>query len=184
MILEGNSKANLIRAFGNITVGDIVGKGYPALSGLRKLHGTQKVEQAVAVLIVDASSHFERSINKEDALDLAAEITTCYYYLTLEDVMCALQKLKRSKVFGRLTTHRVLQGLEEHNQERTDIAIQKSQNEHLANKESRLNYDKTGADKVRNEELFNQFLDTFNEQKRPDPDQLDQDFETWKNQQE
>ena len=154
LLLNKASNRDIIRAMANVTIGDVAGR-YPAISALKKLHG-DRVETVLAALVVDASGYFEHAITESQALDVAAEICAQYYYLSLEDVYLALSRLKTEQIYGRLTLNKVLNVTSRYAEERANLAAQRNLNEHLARKESRMNYDK--------------------------PDSIDHDFEKFKKQ--
>jgi hypothetical protein len=172
LILEAKSKTDIITALGNLSVADVVDAGYPALAYLRRpdVYGPEAVINVLALLIIEGTSVYEAAIPKEAARELAIEISACYYYLALEDVYVVLQQLKRSNLYGKLTPAKILHAVETHTEERARIAAEKSLNEHLSHKFSRTNYEKSSADAVRADELFQQFLDNYNSKAKSNPD--------------
>ena len=165
LISDGADKAGILKALSSLVVADILGAGYPTIAALRKpeIHGPQRVHGVLASLIVDASGYFEQAIDKETAIELAIEIGAEFYYLTLEDVFVCLQKLKREKVYGKLTANKVLNAMSLYAEGRISLAEQKSLEAHAHSTDSRINYDDATASHkaTRTDELFAQFNDAY-----------------------
>lgn len=136
MISDQKSSTELIRAFANITVGDVVGAGYPPISGLKKEYGVEKIESVIAILIVEGTALFDKSINKAQALELAAEIASTYYYLTLEDLYIVLKEFRKSKQFGAISAAKILSATAEYDRERINIAEKRAIDAHLNTKDT------------------------------------------------
>jgi hypothetical protein len=160
-ILEGASKVDIVRQYGNLTIGDVAGQGYPALSGLAKEHGPEKVERSLAILLVEASSYFSETLDKETALELAVDVRKDNYWLSLEDCYIVTQRLKKSKLYGKLTPNRILNEFETYREERMQHSIKKRENEHLQNFTRRQRDPNESREAVRIDEQFAQFKEQY-----------------------
>lgn len=136
MLTAKTSRREMIRHFGSLTPEKVLGGSFPSMAKLRKEYGVEKMEQALAILIMDTSQSFNEIIPVEVAEDTAAEILTAYYYLTLEDCFVALKQLKKTKVF-KFTANSVLIAFAEYDKSRQGLVDELSYNEHLASKETR-----------------------------------------------
>lgn len=160
MLIKKAPNRDIIKAMANITIADIAGR-FPAISALKKQYPAERVETALATLIVDASGYFEHAITETQALDVAAEISAQYYYLSLEDVYLALSRLKSEQIYGRLTPNKILNVTCRYADERAQLAAQRNLNEHLSKKESRLNYDTPDFEQKRQQEAFTQYYEKY-----------------------
>lgn len=136
MISDQASTRDIIRSFANLTPEKVIRGKYPSMVRLKNEMGRDKTEQAVAILVLDASVAFGEEIDKDSALDLAAEIQTEYYYLTLEDCYVVLNRLKRQPIYGKLNLNKILTAFEQYNAERLQKAAEMNYNHHLAEKEN------------------------------------------------
>lgn len=132
MISAGASRAELVRHYATLTPEAILKQDVTSLARLRKEYGTNEVETALTIMVLDASMAFETAIDKQMALELAAELHSTFYWLSLEDCFVALQRLRRKPLFGKLDANKILAAFEEYNQERMTIADEISYNRHLA----------------------------------------------------
>lgn len=164
LISEGNAtKTELLRHFAALTPSDIVGSGYPSVALLKKKHGHLRVEKIVASLLIDTGSYFEKSLNKDEAIELAIEINARHYYLSLEDIYVAMQGFKQKPIYGTLTHNKILAHIQSYTESRIALAEQQSYNHHLAQKDNRLNYHQDKATKhIKDSEAFAQFRDNYN----------------------
>lgn len=135
MIFEQNSNRMLIRQFVKLTPEQVLRGGYPSMALLRKNEGEEKLTDALAIILIDTSMSFGDAINRETAYDLAVEIHTDYYYLTLEDCLIVLNRLKRAKVF-KFTINVVLNAFETYDKERLKMIDDNAYSEHLSIKEA------------------------------------------------
>jgi len=106
------------------------------MARLKVTQGQEKTENAIAVVIGEAAVAFGERMDVEDALDLAAEIQTEYYYLTLEDCYIVMSRLKRQPLYGKLTLNKILTAFEQYTAERVNTAANMNWNKHLAEKEN------------------------------------------------
>ena len=164
-VLEGASKTDLVRAWGRLTIADVVGNGYPALSKLQRTYGRDKVETTLAVLLVEASGYFADRLPKEQAKEIAVEITTEYYWFTLEDVYVVLQRMKRKSLYGKLTPNKVLTELDAYREERLELAARRNEEEHMRRFTRRVRDPRDRAEEVRLKEAMWQALDKYNSEK-------------------
>lgn len=137
MICANASNRALVKEFGALTTEKIIERNYPAIGALQLEHKPERVHDAIAIIVAEASTYFEEPMHQEKALDIAVEITAQYYWLTLEDVMLTLRDLKHQKLYGKLTPNKVLAAIADHANRRADIAGQMSLNKHLATKHPR-----------------------------------------------
>lgn len=157
MMLRHQSSLEIIEAMRNLSVGDVLGKGYPAISGLKKTHGKQRVHHALAALISDTGAYFENSLTEAATIEVATEISLNYYYLSMEDVYILLNRLKRTPLYGKLTPNKILTVADQYARDRLELAATRSVNDHLAKKENRVNYDDSDTEAIRENEAFEQF---------------------------
>lgn len=132
MICEGASRVDLIRQYGTLTPDRIIQEDYTSMARLRRVHGNERVENALAIMVIEASTAFESPIDKALALELAAEVHTTYYWLSLEDCFVILQQMRRKKLFGKLDLNKILVEFDEYCRERISLADNLRYNQHLA----------------------------------------------------
>ncbi len=138
MIYAGASNRELVKAFVKLTPEKVLGGGFPSMAKLKKQEGEKKLSEALAIIIIETSVAFGEAMRQDMALDLATEILTDYYYLTLEDCFLVLNRLKRTKVF-KLTINVVLTAFESYDSERIKMIDDNNYSEHLSHKEPRGN---------------------------------------------
>ncbi len=136
MISGGASNRELVKAFVKLTPEKVIGGNFPSMAKLKKEAGEKKLSEALAILLIDASLSFGDPMNKEQALDLSTEILTYYYYLSLEECMLVLNRLKRTKVF-KFTINVVLTAFDNYDHERLKIIDDNNYSNHLSIKETR-----------------------------------------------
>lgn len=137
MTLEKASKVDLIRAFGNLSVEQIVKDQYPSVGSLSRIHSPEKVEQVMAIMLADLSASFDGALTGEAIQEICAEINSgLLRNLSLEDVYYTCRTIKFSDQYGKLNLNKVLRSLQNQMDARTDFIAQKNLNEHLANKDS------------------------------------------------
>lgn len=133
LITARASKTELVRAFGRLTVDQILDRKFPSVGKLKRAEGLEKVENAVAVLMLDLSASFDGELGPEDAEELSVEITSSHLSnLSLEDVYYVCRKMKSGSHFGKLNVNKVMKALEDHFEEKTKQAGLRSYNNHLA----------------------------------------------------
>jgi hypothetical protein len=137
LILEGSSNRELVRTFGTMTLAKAMNAPQPAIGALARTHGRERVEKTLAVMLVETAAYFDAEMGKEQALDIAAEITTTYPFLKMEDAWVVLSELRSAELFGKLTSNKVLSALRKYTDKRLEAAGQQSLNEHLARQETR-----------------------------------------------
>lgn len=142
LIKQQASNRALIKQFSNLTPAKVLRGDFPSLVSLKQEHSENDIENALAVLILDASMSFGENFNQDLAYDLAAEILTSYYYLTLEDCFIVFNKLKRTKVF-KFTINVVLTAFENYDNDRLKMIDDNNYSQHLSIKENRTNPTKT-----------------------------------------
>lgn len=136
MIFAGASNRDLVKQFVKLTPEKVLGGNYPSMAKIKKQEGEKKLSEALAIIIIETSVAFGEAMNQHIALDLAIEILTDYYYLTLEDCFLVLNRLKRTKVF-KLTINVVLTAFENYDNERLKIIDDNNYSQHLSIKEER-----------------------------------------------
>lgn len=137
MILGKSSKRELTKAYGHLSLEKVIEGNYPSLAKLRKTYGDEKTETIASIMILDTATFFESNMNEEAAMDIAAEIATTHYYLTLEDLFMVLQDLKQQEIYGKLTANKILVACKKHSEKRMQTAANINYNKHLQNKEGR-----------------------------------------------
>lgn len=147
MISGGASRRDLVKAFSSLTPERVLGGNYPSMAKIRKEEGEEKTERALAILIADTAKAFGESPNEEQAFYYANEILNAFYYLSLEDCFIVLNRIKRGKLFGKLTLNTFLNAFETYDNERLKIADEQSYNAHLSIKEA-APVERTGRRKV------------------------------------
>ncbi|MBA3901484.1 MAG: hypothetical protein H0X62_14985 [Bacteroidetes bacterium] len=140
-ILDKASNVEIIRAYGNLTIQQVLDGAFPSLARLKIEKGIEMTEKALAVLLADASKAFDNQFKVDVALELAAEITSTVGHLSLEDCFIALRELKQKDKIYKLTPNNVLVHFKDYSERRIKAALDRSYNNHLANKENPV-YDK------------------------------------------
>jgi hypothetical protein len=136
MILGKASNLELVRAYGQLTIAKILDARPASIARLKNEHGEEKVQKAMAVLVADASKAFGDALPQGTALEYAGELVHLVPHLTFEDCFLALQELKKGKVF-KYSLNTILSHLNDYTERRVQLAMQRSHNEYLANKENR-----------------------------------------------
>ena len=137
LILEGNSNRDLVRSHGNLTMYQAMNGNYRAIGALVGDLGGKKVEKVLAVILTETSAYFDSEMGRDQALDIAAEITGKYNYLRIEDVWVCLNGLKSAEIYGKLTSNKILNAMRSYAETRIEAAGQQSLNQHLARSEAR-----------------------------------------------
>jgi uncharacterized protein (DUF433 family) len=132
MISAGSSRIEIVKHFATITPEKVLKGTYPSLAKLKKEIGDDKVEMALAILILDTSKAFDEQLDKDTAVELAAEVHATYYYYTLEECFFILQKFKHRQLYGKLTLNKILTAFDEYQKERISLADNLSYNAHIA----------------------------------------------------
>ena len=133
MMLEKASKTDLVRQFNNITLPAILEGNYPVIGGLKREHGLEKVEKVVKIMILDLSTAFGDELNAV-ADELAIEISSLHYNLTLEDIYLVFKQLKATPIYGKMTQNKLLVALDKYWNERMDAAANINYRKHLEKK--------------------------------------------------
>ncbi len=134
MLSADESRRELLRHFAGLTFHKVFAGAFPSMATLRQKYTVDELERVLAILILDCSRAFGDSLSPDDGLELATEVQTMYYYLSLEDCYLVLQKLKRKKLYGKFCLNTVLQAFDEYDQERYTKADEINYNKHLSNK--------------------------------------------------
>lgn len=169
MISSKKSSADIIRTLGRLTVGDVLKARFPAISYLKRLHGTERIETVLTIMVIETSGYFEAAIPEAQARQLAAEIETAYFYLSLEDIYVALQGLKHTGQYGKLTPNKLLHHVAHYTAQRLELSAQRSLDEHLSQKDNRINHDDPDrrAQQIRDNEAFKQFQENYKAKNQP-----------------
>ncbi|MFW6370974.1 MAG: hypothetical protein ACOC10_07205 [Bacteroidota bacterium] len=136
MISEDASTREITRKFANLTPAKVLRGNYPSMVRLKITQGEETTEKAIAVVIGEAAVAFGEKMDWEVALNLAAEIQTEYYFMSLEDCYIVMNRLKRQPLYGKLTLNKILTAFEQYKQERIKTASEMNYNHHLAEKEN------------------------------------------------
>jgi len=136
MISEGDSKRlDLVRTFGSYSLQRIIEDRPPCVGELARIHGQDKVDLAVAVVVHDLGLFFDGEISKDQALEIAAEVSSgLLRNLTLEGIFTTCQEIKRSDVFGKLTSNKIMKALNKHLEDYSESVSQANYNAHLSRK--------------------------------------------------
>lgn len=137
MILGGASNRELIKVFANITPERVLGGNFKSMALIRKEEGEEKAERALAILIADTAMAFGESLNEKQAFYFSTELLNAYYYFSLEDCFIVLNRIKRGKLYGKLTLNVFLNAFETYNKERLKLADDMSFSKHLEIKEAK-----------------------------------------------
>ncbi len=136
MLSANASRREIARSFADITPETVIRGKYPSIVQLKHKKGEEKTEQAIAILISDAALAFGEEMDESLLLELAAEVQTQYYYMSMEDCYLVLNRLKRKPMYGKLTLNKILAEFEQYQTERMQKAAEMNYNEHLAQKEN------------------------------------------------
>lgn len=134
MLLEKASKTDLVRQFNSITLPAILEGSYPVIGGLKREHGLEKVEKVVKIMVLDLSTAFGDELNAV-ADELAIEIASLHYNLTLEDLYLVFKQLKATPIYGKMTQNKVLVAIDKHWNERMEAAENINYIKHLEKKQ-------------------------------------------------
>ncbi len=136
LISEQSSKLEIIRAFSHLTLRKILETSTPTSIGeLRKIHGIEKTEAAIGVLVSDLNSSFEGTLTEDNILELIAECTSGFLLnLPLEAIYVAFRELKTSDIKYKLTFNQVLRKINKTWNEYSDVAQEINLNKHLQTK--------------------------------------------------
>lgn len=137
MILEGSSNRDLVRQVGSMSMQQAMNATAPGIGRMVQIHGRDKVEKVIAVIVAETAAYFDGEMGSEQALDIAAEITNRYAGIKVEDIWVALNDLKSSEIYGKLTSNKILSMLKKYMHRRLEAAGQQSLNQHLAQQEPR-----------------------------------------------
>lgn len=134
MISDKDSKRlDIIRVFGSYGLKRIVEDRPPCIGELARVHGQEKAELAVAIVIHDLGLSFDGDISKEQASEIAAEVSSgLMRNITLEGVFATCQEIKRSDVYGKLTPNKILKALNKHLEEYCESIANANYNRHLS----------------------------------------------------
>lgn len=138
LILEdGSNNRQIVRRFGNTTMPQVVESSLPSIGALERQYSTEKTENVIGVILQEASTYFGDAMPQGQALEVAAEITTRYKWLKLEDVFVAFNEMKDQNIYGKLTPNKILSRIKKYSEDRLQYAAERSRNAHLARKENR-----------------------------------------------
>ncbi len=118
MLSDNVSRRDILRHFSGLTFKKVIEGQFTSISTLRKNYGVPELERVLAILILDAAKAFGDTLTPDDGLELATEIQSTYYYLSLEDCFLVMQKVKRQKLFGKFCFNTVLQAFDEYDKDR------------------------------------------------------------------
>lgn len=136
MLSKGASRAEIVRNFGSLTPEKIITNKYPSIAKIKRYYDTEKTEAMIGYLLIQTSEAFDNTLDEEQAIEIAADMGSTFPYFSLEDVFFVLQRMKRQRLYGKLTVNKVLAAFEEYDKERTKRAEEMNWNDHLSNKEN------------------------------------------------
>ena len=157
MMLEKASKADLIRQFNTINLPAILEGNYPLIAGLKRQHGLAKVEKIVKIMVLDLSTAFGEELNTV-ADELAVEIASLHYNLTLEDIFLVFKQLKTTPIYGKINQNKVLTALNDYWEERMEKVEKINLNKHLQNKQPFGERNNKATEIARHREVIKQYL--------------------------
>lgn len=130
MLSDNVSRRDILRHFSGLTFKKVLEGQFPSISTLRLNYGAPEMERVLAIMILDAAKAFGDNLTPDDGLELATEIQSMYYYLSLEDCFIVLQKIKRQKLYGKFCLNTVLQAFDEYDKDRFTKADEINYNKH------------------------------------------------------
>ena len=131
MISEKASKLELIERFGHLNLKEIVHQEYPTIGSLERIHGKDKAEKAMAVIVADLSSSFSGDLAKDEIMEIVTEVRSgLNRNITLEGLYLICSSLKRSSLF-KLKVNHVLKAVEDHLNEQSKAHQTNNYNKHL-----------------------------------------------------
>lgn len=134
MILGKASKVQLIRAFGNLSMKQIVEESFPSVAALSREHGQETIEKAMSIVLLDLSESFDGELSKDAAEEICAEINSSMLRnLSLEDIYLVCRDIKLNTTY-KLTVNRVLKQMSKHFEERCEAAARHNDNKHMSTK--------------------------------------------------
>ena len=139
MISAGASRIELVRHFGSLTPERVLQQGYTTLASLKRDNSIEDVERALAIMLIDTSRSFGDPLDKDTALEIAAEIHTRYYYMALEECYIVLGRMKSKTMYGKVTANNYLAEMSQYDKERLKMADEMSYNQHLATSDAGTN---------------------------------------------
>ncbi len=140
MLFAGASNREIIRQFATLTTEKIIRSKFPSIALIRRKNGEEKTEKALAVLLADSAMAFGEELSPEQALYFASEISSEFYFLTFEECFIVLQKLKKSKLYGKLCLNTFLTAFDDYANERMKIIERINYNEHSRYKQFNPKY--------------------------------------------
>ena len=144
LVLSGATKRELVMNFNKLTTKDILSnadrmitvtdsegnehkrKQYPSIAVIRKGIGEQKISAIIGKLIINVYQKFNNEMDEDTVFELAFEIQTDYYYLTIEDVYICLKELGRKREHKNMNSNIILREVESYSENRKEMAAQLS----------------------------------------------------------
>lgn len=134
-ILEGASKMELIRHYGQLTPAKIIKGDFPTLGALSRKYGIEKTEKVMAVILHDLSSSFDGDLSKTDVEEICVELTSSHLRnFAMEDVLLVCRQIKQADNYGKLNINKVLKAMNQHFEKRCDAIEEMNNNQHYSQK--------------------------------------------------
>tara|TARA_R110000744_G_scaffold87868_1_gene171462 strand:+ start:3021 stop:3578 length:558 start_codon:yes stop_codon:yes gene_type:complete len=113
------------------TVEDVVKNKGTALSGLSNTVGKDSLHALIEIHIwnLNSTMNLQNKLNEAQVMEIAVEIISMYYYLTMEDIYLIFRKAKRGefgKVYGSLSMIDIFEWFTKYDNERTRVYVSES----------------------------------------------------------
>lgn len=113
------------------TIQDVVKSDGIALSGLSKDIGRDRIQALIELHIwqLNSTMNLQNKLNETQVMEIAIEIMSMYYYLTMEDIYLIFRKAKRGewgKVYGSLSMIDIFEWFSKYDLQRTELYVNKN----------------------------------------------------------
>jgi hypothetical protein len=131
-IIEKYQPNAMIKSHRNIkTISDIMKTENSGISALVKQVGEDKIQALIELHIwqLNSTMNLNNKLNETQVMEIAIEIMSIYFYLSIEDIFLVFRKAKRGefgKVFGSLGMIDIFEWFKKYDEERTKSYIQSS----------------------------------------------------------
>jgi hypothetical protein len=129
VILKKGDKREIIKALDMVNPHSLLmDTTIPSMSKLTRQYGDEMIEQAVAMMIQDASVFVGKKMDKEQVIDTAVEILNTYPYrsLKLEEIYLICKEIKSAENYGNLTPSKMMNAVKRFWKDREARAINNS----------------------------------------------------------
>lgn len=113
------------------TIQDAVKSNGSGLSKLTKDIGSDRIQALIELHIwqLNSTMNLQNKLNETQVMEIAIEIMSMYYYLTMEDIYLIFRKAKRGewgKVYGSLSMIDVFEWFSKYDLQRTEFYVNKN----------------------------------------------------------